>query len=102
MVLDVSQQAVQRTQQIIEQHLVVAARRFFKNDTKAQNTFVQSAISHLSYSWNITEAVRNADLVIEAITENLEAKQALFVDIEWVIEFDKRIAKWCIKLITCN
>lgn len=84
MVLDVSEQAVRKSQQGIEQHLVIAAKSAFKNDTTAQNAFVQKAISRLSYSWRIEEAVRNADLVIEAITENLTAKQELFVNIERV------------------
>lgn len=83
-VLEVSKKAARKSQQGIEQFLVVAAKRAFKNDLNAQNAFVQRAISHLSYSWKLDEAVRNADLVIEAITENLTAKQDLFVNIERV------------------
>lgn len=90
-VLDVSEEAVRRTQKGIEHHLVIAARRFFKNDPAAQNAFVQKAISHLSYSWKINEAVRNADLVIEAITEKLDAKQKLFADIEQVRKASEQI-----------
>lgn len=75
---------VRRAQKLIERNLQLAAKRLFRNDEVAQVEFVRKAISHLSYSWNIAEAVRNADLIIEAITENLQAKQALFVEIEKV------------------
>lgn len=64
--------------------MVLAARRFFKNDQNAEKSFVEKAKSHLSYSWNTAEAVQNSDVVIEAINENLEEKQALFVNIEKV------------------
>lgn len=85
MVHDVSEQAIRNTKKRIENDLIKAARHFLKNDRAAQNEFVRKAISHLSYSWNLSEAVRKADLVIEAIIEKLEAKQALFVEIEKVI-----------------
>lgn len=84
MVLDVSEEAVRNSQKGIEQHLVSTARRLFKKDPAAQSAFVERAISHLSYSWVVSEAVRKADLIIEAIIESLEAKQALFIDVEWV------------------
>lgn len=83
-----SEQAVRKTQSGIEQRLIGAARSRFVDDEDAQNVFVKNTKQRLSYSWNISEAVRNADLVIEAITENLEAKQALFADIEWVSDYN--------------
>lgn len=83
-VLDISEDTVKNIKTRIESHLVAAARRFWKNDTIAQIAFVKNAISRLSYSWNLSEAVKNADLVIEVINENLRAKQTLFAEIERV------------------
>lgn len=75
---------MRNTQQVIERDLQKAARHYIRNDSTAQNEFVRKAISHLSYSWNVGEAVRDADLVIEAIYENLKAKQQLFIEVEKV------------------
>lgn len=83
-VLEVSEQAARLAQKKNEKQLNRLARQFFKNDPNTQTAFVRKAISHLSYSSELSEGVKNADLVIEAITENLESKQALFAEIERV------------------
>jgi len=42
----------------------------------------KEALSNINLSSSLQESLRQVDLVIEAITENLEAKQTLFLEIE--------------------
>lgn len=41
-----------------------------------------SALSLLKISNNLADSVKDADLVIEAIVENIEIKKKLFADVE--------------------
>ncbi len=50
----------------------------YKVDLKATQKDVDSAIARISYSTKISEAVKNSDLVIEAIPENLEIKKSFY------------------------
>ncbi len=45
---------------------------------KLKKTTSKELLTHLSRSTNLAESVKNADLVVEAVTENLEIKKELF------------------------
>ncbi|MBQ1407288.1 MAG: 3-hydroxyacyl-CoA dehydrogenase family protein [Eubacterium sp.] len=52
---------------------------------------VDNAISRITFTTDLdSDSVKNADIVMEAIAENLEAKQALFLELE------KRVSADCI------
>lgn len=53
-------------------------------DESARKAFVDGVLSRIRGSTNMHDAVRSADLVIEAVVENLEVKQKLFAAIDKV------------------
>uniref|UniRef100_A0A914YD64 3-hydroxyacyl-CoA dehydrogenase NAD binding domain-containing protein n=1 Tax=Panagrolaimus superbus TaxID=310955 RepID=A0A914YD64_9BILA len=62
------------------------AKKRFVNDAEAQNDFVDACLDNLKLCTNSDEAnLEDADLIIEAIVENLKVKQKLLAEIENVI-----------------
>jgi len=62
------------------------AKKRFVNDAEAQNDFVDSCLDNLKLCTSSDEAnLEDADLIIEAIVENLKVKQKLLAEIENVI-----------------
>ena len=56
----------------------------FPGNSSKQNEFTDSIMARIKTSTNATEPAKSADIVIEAIVENLNAKQALFKSIDSV------------------
>ncbi|CEQ41111.1 SPOSA6832_02811, partial [Sporobolomyces salmonicolor] len=75
---DVSEGAVENGRQIITKSLTRIARKQSPDDESAQQRFISSVFSNLATTTHAAEAVASADLVIEAIVENLATKQELF------------------------
>lgn len=67
----------------IRSSLERVAKRQIKDDS-ARKAFIDGVLSRISGSTNMQDAVRRADLVIEAVVENLEVKQKLFASIDKV------------------
>ncbi|CAN7993029.1 unnamed protein product [Ixodes hexagonus] len=76
--VDVSKDVLEKSKGRIEESLKRVAKKQFADDKKAAEEFVQKAMSGISLSTSPEEAVKNVDLVVEAIVENLEVKQKLF------------------------
>lgn len=55
---------------------------FLCKNFKAQDKLIETTLGKITLSSAVDKAVTNADLVIEAIVENVEAKQKLFTEIE--------------------
>lgn len=66
----------------IKKNLQRVAVKKFKDDEKAQTSFVQDSLKRLNGSSDLKDAVKNTDLVIEAIVENIKAKHELFSSID--------------------
>lgn len=49
---------------------------------KAQQTYINDVLSHLTLQTDAVAAVKSADLVIEAIVENLDIKKKLFASLD--------------------
>lgn len=60
------------------------ARKKYGQDETAKANYVQDVCSRVKTTSDYKEAVKNADLIIEAIVENLEAKQQLFSSLDKV------------------
>lgn len=63
---------------IIQKSLVRIARKKHADDSTAQQAFIDSVFGNVSTTTSAQQAVGEADLVIEAIVENLATKQELF------------------------
>lgn len=59
----------------------------YKDDPAAGEKFVSDALSRLKATSEVNEAVKSADLVVEAIVENIEIKHKLFAAIDAVSIF---------------
>uniref|UniRef100_A0A915PLF4 3-hydroxyacyl-CoA dehydrogenase n=1 Tax=Setaria digitata TaxID=48799 RepID=A0A915PLF4_9BILA len=57
----------------------------YKEDEMAQSSFIENTMGKIVMTTSLEEGVQNADLVIEAIVENLSIKQKLFEQIEATI-----------------
>lgn len=53
----------------------------YKKDLNASNEQIAQTFANLSLSSNLTEAVKNADIVIEAVPENLELKKKVWAEV---------------------
>eukprot|EP00004_Rigifila_ramosa_P001141 TRINITY_DN110_c0_g1_i4.p1 TRINITY_DN110_c0_g1~~TRINITY_DN110_c0_g1_i4.p1 ORF type:complete len:183 (+),score=36.24 TRINITY_DN110_c0_g1_i4:34-582(+) len=76
--VDVSDEALHRGLKTIEASLSRVAKKTHKDDKHAAEKAVSHTLSHIKTSTHGVAAVAGADLVIEAIVENLGKKQELF------------------------
>lgn len=81
--VDLEQSLVDKALKNIRSSLERVAKKQIKDDS-ARKAFVDGVLSRIRVSTNMHDAVRSADLVIEAVVENLEVKQKLFASIDKV------------------
>lgn len=80
--VDVSDDVLEQARGRIQDSLRRVAKKKFANDMKAGEEFVQKAIAGISLSTDAEQAVKDVELVVEAIAENLSAKQELFAKLD--------------------
>ena len=76
--VDVSQDVLNKSQARINESIKRVAKKKFKEDPAASDKFISESIGRLSIATNPDEALSTADLVVEAVTENLGLKKKLF------------------------
>ncbi|KAJ2862994.1 hypothetical protein GGH94_003893 [Coemansia aciculifera] len=79
--VDVNQEALDRGKSYMAKSLKRVAKKKFAEDEAAQSRFVDEIMGRVSLSTKPQEAVSRADLVIEAIVENIKVKQDLFAQL---------------------
>ena len=67
-----------KSQARINESIKRVAKKKFKDDTAAGEKFVEGSIANLNIATNPDVALSTADLVVEAVTENLALKKKLF------------------------
>lgn len=75
---DIDQKFLDKAQQGIEKSLQRVAKKMGDEGPK----FIDQTLSRISTTTSLEETAANADLVVEAIVENLEIKQKLFANLE--------------------
>ncbi|CAB3401176.1 unnamed protein product [Caenorhabditis bovis] len=81
-VVDNNQEALNKAHKSIEVSLKRVAKKKFAEDVNAQDELVSSVLSRIQLSTDVKAGVKDADLVIEAIVENIDVKRKLFADVE--------------------
>lgn len=76
--VDLNDELVNKGFQAIEERL----ERFFVSKGKLTPENKKNILSRIKGGTNIEEAVKNVDLVIEAVMENLKVKQEVFVEVD--------------------
>jgi len=77
-IVDMNDQLLNNSKNIIEQSLKRIGKATFKEDAAAVEKFYSDSISKIKFEKDSVAGVKDADLVIEAIIENLDKKQELF------------------------
>jgi 3-hydroxyacyl-CoA dehydrogenase len=80
--VDTEWSVLNKARENIRKGLEIVAGKTTKDDVIDKSQLVNAALQRLTLQTNVSEAVTNADIVIEAIVENLEAKQNLFKAVE--------------------
>uniref|UniRef100_A0A183C7E3 Hydroxyacyl-coenzyme A dehydrogenase, mitochondrial n=1 Tax=Globodera pallida TaxID=36090 RepID=A0A183C7E3_GLOPA len=80
--VDQNQAIIDKAKSGIESSIKRVAKKQFENDSKKQDDLVTRVLSNISLSTNIGQAVSGADLIIEAVVENLDVKRKLFAQVE--------------------
>jgi len=78
--VDMNDQILQKSKATIEKSLGRVAKKLCKDDAVKGEQYVKQAVANLQYMTmsNLEGAVKDADLVVEAIIEDLAPKQDLF------------------------
>ena len=80
-VVDVNQELLDKSKTRISDSIKRVAKKKFKEDEAGANSFVESALANVCCATCANEALASADLLVEAVVENMELKQKLFS--EW-------------------
>ncbi|CAJ0953504.1 unnamed protein product, partial [Mesorhabditis belari] len=86
--VDQNDAALQKATKGIHSSLARVAKKKFAEDAAAQNKFVEGTTKYIKTTTNINEGVKDADLVIEAIVENIDVKRKLFAELEKNVKSD--------------
>jgi 3-hydroxyacyl-CoA dehydrogenase len=76
--VDLNSEALKKGQDIITSSLKRIAKKQFPEDAEKQKEFIDKTMSQIKTSTDSEAASKDADLVVEAIVENLKTKQQLF------------------------
>ena len=76
--VDLSQEVLDKSNARISESIKRVAKKKFKDDTAAGEEFVANSMANLSTATSPDAALSTADLVVEAVTENLDLKRKLF------------------------
>ncbi|KAK7072761.1 hypothetical protein SK128_009929 [Halocaridina rubra] len=80
--VDLDKEIVKKAEQKISASVQKAAKKKFGDNNDDAVKFTSEVLERLSTSTDAVAAVKGADLVIEAIVENLDAKKTLFVQLD--------------------
>ena len=80
--VDVNQQVLDKSHVRISESINKIAKKMFKDDENGAKSFIKSSLGLLKYSTNPQDVLTSADLVVEAVVENIELKQKLFQDLD--------------------
>merc|ERR1712106_167278 len=80
--VDIDANAVGKAKDRIGASIQRVAKKKFAKDPEAGETFISTALGNLQTSTDAISAVKSADLVVEAIVENMEVKKKLFAQLD--------------------
>ena len=78
--VDLSQQVLDQSNARITESIQRVAKKQFKEDPEAGAKFVDSSLSNMNISTTVDSSIQTADLVLEAVSENMALKQKLFAE----------------------
>lgn len=85
--VDQKKELLEKANKSIAKNLERSGRKQFKDNEALVKKFIHGSLDRIETTTELNDAVDNADLVIEAIVENLKVKQELFASIDDVSNF---------------
>ncbi|XP_057667108.1 probable 3-hydroxyacyl-CoA dehydrogenase B0272.3 [Diorhabda carinulata] len=76
--VDVSNEILKKSETAIQTSIARVAKKLHKDDPTAAKQLSEGVLSRIKYVHDTEKSVENADLIIEAIIENIEIKHKLF------------------------
>jgi len=80
--VDISQQVLDKSNARIGESIKRVAKKQFKDDEAGAKKFVESSMGNMNVATSADSALASADLVVEAVVENMALKQKLFADFD--------------------
>jgi len=80
-VVDLDTKALDKSKAVITKSLERVAKNRFKDDPSKASSYPASVLQKISFSSDMS-SVKDSELILEAIVENLEIKQKLFKEVE--------------------
>lgn len=80
--VEVNPDLLKKAESSIATNLGRVAKKLYKDDAGAAQKFVEETRSRIQGSTNPAEAVKDSDLVVEAIVENIDIKHKLFKSLD--------------------
>jgi len=78
--VDISQQVLDKSNARIGESIKRVAKKKFKEDEAGAKGFVESSMANMNVATTANAALATADLVVEAVVENMALKQKLFAE----------------------
>jgi len=80
--VDISDQVLGNATASIKKSLERVAKKKYSDNPKEGEKFISDTLARLKTNTSATDSVKNADIVIEAIVENIKIKQELFSSLD--------------------
>jgi len=82
--VDISQQVLDKSNARISESIKRVAKKQYKDDADAAGKFIDSSLANMNIATTANEALVTADLVLEAVVENMALKQKLFAEYDQI------------------
>ena len=82
--VDLSQAVLDKSNARISDSIKRVAKKKFKDDEAGAKSFVDSSLSNMNVATSPNDALTSADLVVEAVVENMGLKQKLFAEYDQI------------------
>jgi len=76
--VDISQEVLDKSNARISESIKRVAKKQFKEDAEGAAKFIDSSLSNMNIDTTVDKSITTADLVLEAVVENMALKQKLF------------------------
>ena len=76
--VDIDQKLLEKSEARIGESIKRVAKKKFKDDAAGAEKFITQTMTNIHLATNPDQALTTADLVVEAVTENLDLKKKLF------------------------
>jgi len=82
--VDLNQAVLDKSSARISDSIKRVAKKKFKEDEAGASSFIDSALSNMNVATSPNDALASADLVVEAVVENMGLKQKLFAEYDQI------------------